>query len=481
MSLDATTSSGYLGMAGVSGVGCTACTAAIVPTMTVGVYMYYSDADGQYYVDTSIAFTGSIDFTFEFGLVDPTIDIDTATTAPLYEGTAVTISYPAATSIVTLTLTPKVDMTVGSGSSVVATGTLAVAAAANTDVTSTTTYKGSDNTLTPTVSQSSDISMPTLTATSFDVTSGGSDVEITVTPYINIDLTLGPSVGVAPAAATFDIVSMTTKVAFPTKTTMNMADSSSCVVTFDVGVGAGLTSITALKDTIVLVGDSGICGEAPDDATATLLNLDSETYEGCSGTPEKSSGGSDDDDVCFSADSTVQLASGATKTMADLEVGDSILSADAAGKLSYSEVAVLPHGANSKTASFVKVTTESGKAVEATPSHLLMACDGSLVEAKSASCLRTVNGAEAVASIESFKANGIYTAVTQNNEFIVVDGVVASPFAVVHGLINQYYMIHRAVYAAFPSLMKLPVVTSANLFVGMATAFAVNALSVSQK
>ena len=44
----------------------------------------------------------------------------------------------------------------------------------------------------------------------------------------------------------------------------------------------------------------------------------------------------DDDDICFSGDSTVQLASGATKTMADLEVGDSILSADASGKLSYS-------------------------------------------------------------------------------------------------------------------------------------------------
>ena len=74
-----------------------------------------------------------------------------------------------------------------------------------------------------------------------------------------------------------------------------------------------------------------------------------------------------------------------------------------------------------------------------------------------------------------------YAAVTQNNEFIVVDGVVASPFAVVHGLINQYYMIHRAVYAAFPSLMKLPIVTSANLFVGMATAFAVNRFALRQR
>ena len=178
----------------------------------VGVYMYYSDADSQYYVDTQIAFTGSIDFTFEFGLVDPTIAIDSDTTAvryyhptdillhrlrltfmirshislnvddnyhdlqTLYTGTAVTITYM---SVISLTLTPMVTMTVGSASSVVATGTLAISTAANTEVTSTTTYKGSDNTFTPTTSQSSGISMPTLTDTSFDVTSGGSDVSST--------------------------------------------------------------------------------------------------------------------------------------------------------------------------------------------------------------------------------------------------------------------------------------------------------------
>ena len=167
--------------------------------------------------------------------------------------------------------------------------------------------------------------------------------------------------------------------------------------------------------------------------------------------------------------------------MADLEVGDSILSADAAGKLSYSEVAVLPHGANSKTASFVKVTTESGKAVKATPTHLLVSCDGSLVEAKSASCLRTVNGDEAVTSIETFKANGIYTAVTQNNEFIVVDGVVASPFAVAHGLVNAYYNLHRAVYKNFPSLLKMPAVVSVNSLLAAGAIFAMNAVTASEK
>ena len=167
--------------------------------------------------------------------------------------------------------------------------------------------------------------------------------------------------------------------------------------------------------------------------------------------------------------------------MADLEVGDSILTGDAAGKLSYSDVAFLPHGANSEAADFVKVTTESGKAVEATPSHLLMACDGSLVEAKSASCLRTVNGAEAVASIESFKANGIYSAVTLDNEFLVVDGVVASPFALAHGLVNAYYNLHRGAYKHFPSLMKMPAVVSANSLLAAGALVAMNAVTASEK
>ena len=223
------------------------------------------------------------------------------------------------------------------------------------------------------------------------------------------------------------------------------------------------------NDPSTLSGASGTC--------ATSSNDDHDAHDHDHDHDEDD----DDDAVCFSGDSTVQLASGATKTMADLEVGDSILSADAAGKLSYSDVAFLPHGANGKAADFVKVTTESGKAVKATPTHLLVSCDGSLVHAKSAACLRTVNGDEAVTSIESFKANGIYSAVTLDNEFLVVDGVVASPFALAHGLVNAYYNLHRAVYKNFPSLMKMPAVVSANSLLASGAVMAMNAVAASEK
>ena len=153
---------------------------------------------------------------------------------------------------------------------------------------------------------------------------------------------------------------------------------------------------------------------------------------------------------CFAANATVQLASGAVRAMADLRVGDSILSADASGRISYSAVVYLPHGPNDQAATFLRVTTESGKAVTATPTHLLVACDGSLVPARDASCLRTETGGEAVSSVETLRSEGIYSAVTLDNEFLVVDGVVASPFAVAHAPAHAFYHLHRFLYRRFP-------------------------------
>lgn len=43
-------------------------------------------------------------------------------------------------------------------------------------------------------------------------------------------------------------------------------------------------------------------------------------------------------------------------------------------------------------------------------------------------CLLTVDGEETVASVQSSIKHGIYTAITEN-KFIVVDGVILSPFA----------------------------------------------------
>lgn len=214
--------------------------------------------------------------------------------------------------------------------------------------------------------------------------------------------------------------------------------------------------------------------------TAEACTLESEIGGGYSLTSEVTCGGNyfsqsggggggGDDDVCFSGDSTVELESGQHKTMQKLEVGDRVLTADANGKLSFSEVVFLPHGPNEKDAIFVQLTLSEGQALKATPKHLLRTCGGSLAAAGEldiGACLETKSGAATVASKTYVtSATGIYTAVT-NNEFLVVEGVVASPFAISHAVPHAFYQIHRALYATVPSVLSSPLAAIANAFFG---------------
>jgi len=178
--------------------------------------------------------------------------------------------------------------------------------------------------------------------------------------------------------------------------------------------------------------------------------------------------GSSSDDVCFSGEDTLTLESGEAKRLSEVAIGDKVQTADASGVLSFSEIVALPHAANNKLASFVNVATASGQSVKATKMHLLQQCDGSLAYAGSLTagdCLRTVDGNEAVTAVSMTTAKGIYTAVT-NNEFLVVNGIVASPFAVTHDPVNAYYNLHRFVAKVFPSALKSPLVLAANAFLG---------------
>ena len=179
-------------------------------------------------------------------------------------------------------------------------------------------------------------------------------------------------------------------------------------------------------------------------------------------------GKTSEEDVCFSGDGTVKLASGATKMLSELQVGEEVLTADANGAFSYAAVVAMPHLHNTKLATFMRVNTASGKSLKATKMHLLQQCDGSLSYAGALTegdCLRTVDGDEVVTALSMTKAEGIYTAVT-TNEFLVVNGIVASPFAVTHGLVNAYYNLHRTVAASFPSVLKSTFLLAANALLG---------------
>ena len=179
---------------------------------------------------------------------------------------------------------------------------------------------------------------------------------------------------------------------------------------------------------------------------------------------------SDKQNACFAGSETLSLESGEVRAISDVRVGDRVLAADAAGRTSYSDVVYVPHRANSDDALFTHITTASGRDIKMTPSHIILAgpCHSSaslpLTRASSVSvgeCVMTVSGEDMVSTVEAVQGKGLYTVVTKE-EYVVVNGIIASPFAVNHMLANLYYNIHRFVYASAPSFLNNAALHSAN-------------------
>eukprot|EP00613_Pedinella_sp_CCMP2098_P064368 CAMPEP_0171985260 /NCGR_PEP_ID=MMETSP0993-20121228/274256_1 /TAXON_ID=483369 /ORGANISM="non described non described, Strain CCMP2098" /LENGTH=338 /DNA_ID=CAMNT_0012638117 /DNA_START=106 /DNA_END=1123 /DNA_ORIENTATION=+ len=165
---------------------------------------------------------------------------------------------------------------------------------------------------------------------------------------------------------------------------------------------------------------------------------------------------------CFHASGTATLESGASKKMPELSLGDVVQiadeegnlsfsqilmlphkkndeprrrgpDADEEGNLSFSQILMLPHKKNDELATFLNLTTESGKTTLMTADHLIPRCGETIVLSMASElfvgdCLLTTDGKETLTEINSVVASGIYTAVTKE-KFIVVDGIVASPFS----------------------------------------------------
>mmetsp|Transcript_35144 Transcript_35144/g.41445 ORF Transcript_35144/g.41445 Transcript_35144/m.41445 type:complete len:701 (-) Transcript_35144:293-2395(-) len=147
--------------------------------------------------------------------------------------------------------------------------------------------------------------------------------------------------------------------------------------------------------------------------------------------------------TCFSAKDKLTLESGEVVPFRDLNIGDRVLSANLDGELSYSSIVFLPHhDEHHLPTTFIKIRTK-GKAIHMTPRHLLPLCSGELMvahEIEVDSCIRTIDGHEKVIEIDREENNGVYTAIAEN-EFLVVNGIIASPFAspsaAAHALFNQ--------------------------------------------
>ena len=172
---------------------------------------------------------------------------------------------------------------------------------------------------------------------------------------------------------------------------------------------------------------------------------------------------------CFAAGELVTLENGATKAIADVEVGDRVLTVNANGEQVFSAVAYLPHGKNEASSTFLTVATASGRDVKMTANHILPAgaCAAQTLPMVSADqvvvgdCVETVSGREQVVSVGKIEGKGIYTIIAME-ELIVVNGIVATPYGGVNPtLANIYYNLHRLMYAYAPSVMSKNWVQSA--------------------
>ena len=137
------------------------------------------------------------------------------------------------------------------------------------------------------------------------------------------------------------------------------------------------------------------------------------------------------DGSCFHGNGTVLLESGASKRLSELNIGDRIKTSDDKGEFSFSPVVTLPHKKNTEAAAFLTLTTETGKNVDMTSDHLIPKCNQDISTAGElvvGDCVFTIDGKETLIEITTTEKSGVYTAVTQN-KFIVVDGIVASPYS----------------------------------------------------
>ena len=141
--------------------------------------------------------------------------------------------------------------------------------------------------------------------------------------------------------------------------------------------------------------------------------------------------------------------------MAEVQVGDHVLTINAKGEQVYSPVVYKPYGRNEHRTMFTTITTESGRDLTMTANHLLPAgaCTTTstlpyvaAADVTVGDCVQTINGFEQVGSVGKVEGKGIYTIIAME-ELIVVNGIVATPFGGVNPtLANIYYNLHRLAY-----------------------------------
>lgn len=152
---------------------------------------------------------------------------------------------------------------------------------------------------------------------------------------------------------------------------------------------------------------------------------------------------------CFTANTTVQLASGLTLPMWRLQIGDRVRSLNAEGNLEYSEVLLFLHRNPSLRSRFLRLSLASGHNLTITPSHLILRWEkpnttalhhaipvyaqdvrihDQLLLSSPTSSELTV---DSITRIEEVFETGVYAPLTVSGT-IVVNDIVASCYAVIY-------------------------------------------------
>jgi Hint module len=195
----------------------------------------------------------------------------------------------------------------------------------------------------------------------------------------------------------------------------------------------------------------------PEEYRAVLVNSGygvktTATAEPAKNAPSPSSSDSPkNNNGCFSADDMVTTKDGSKKSLADLHVGEEILTLNAKGVLEFSPVVFLPRESpNYISASFIKITTADGESIHMTPDHLVAfeeyceegnasanAVDATMLrradQVHRSGCLYISSSdnksliLKRVAEIEHMEKEGIYTAVAMNPYLVRIYAALVIP------------------------------------------------------
>ena len=108
---------------------------------------------------------------------------------------------------------------------------------------------------------------------------------------------------------------------------------------------------------------------------------------------------------------------------------------------------------------FAHISTETGRDIKMTMNHIVPAgvCGTALPlvyasKVTAGDCINTITGQEKVTSVMTVESEGVYTIVT-NEEYIIVNDIIVSPFGGNHMMANLYYNVHRFAYNLNPSML----------------------------